>query len=141
MLHIPDVELDPLLPRDPGAAVNLRPAGDTRPEVEAPALARRVELDLGRQGRARPDDPHLSPQDVEQVRQLIEGEAAQEPADARDPWVCGRHSGADADGVGTLAHRPQLEELEDHSVPADAALAVEDRSPRLQADRDRRDQT
>ena len=45
--------------------------------------------------------------------------------------------GADADGIGTLAHRSQLQQLEDDAVPADAALAVDDGAAGLQLDRDR----
>src|SRR3954454_7298700 len=75
MLDVPDVELDPLLPGDAGAAVDLRPAGDPRAQVEAPSLARRIELDLCREGRAWADDPHLAAQHVDQVRELVEGES------------------------------------------------------------------
>ena len=137
VLDVPDVELDPLLPGDPGATVDLGPAGHAGAQIEPPALTRRVELDLGGQGRARPDDPHLAAQHVDQVGQLVERVATEEPADTRHPGVVGRHRRADSDRVGSLPHRPQLVELEDPTVPADAALAIEDRPRRLQPDRDR----
>jgi hypothetical protein len=127
MLDVPDVQLDSLLPRNPGSAVDLGPAGYAGAQIQAAELARRVELDLCRQGRARPDDAHIASQHVEEVRQLVEREAAQEPPDAGDAWVLGRHRGADADRVGAPPHGAQLEHLEDHAVPSDPTLAVEHR--------------
>ena len=78
-----DVELDPLLPGDPGAALDLGPAGDPRAHLVAAVLARRVVLDLGGDRRARADDRHLAAQDVDQVGDLVERGAAQEAAGAR----------------------------------------------------------
>ena len=46
VLDVPDVQLDPLLPGQRRAAVDLRPAGDPRLDLEPPPLARRVPLDL-----------------------------------------------------------------------------------------------
>src|SRR5688500_7136016 len=46
VLDVPDVELDPLRPRQLRAAVDLRPARDPRRNLEPPALALVVALDL-----------------------------------------------------------------------------------------------
>ena len=83
VVDVPDVELDPLLPGDAGAALDLGPAGDPRADLVAAALARRVVVDLGRDRRARADDRHLAAQDVDQVGDLVERGAAQEAAGAR----------------------------------------------------------
>src|SRR4051794_37343605 len=72
VLHVPDVELDAVGPGKRRASVDLRPAGDPRPNLEAAALARRVSLDLVAQRRARTDDAHLAAQHVPQLRQLVE---------------------------------------------------------------------
>src|SRR5512132_3428083 len=122
MLDVPDVEFDPLLPRDPRAPMDLGPARDPRPEIQSPELTRGVELDLGRERRARTDDTHLAAQHVDQVRQLVERIAAQEAADPRDPRILRRDGGADADRVGPLAHSSELEQVEDDAVVADAPL-------------------
>ena len=140
MLDVPDVQLDPLLPRDPGAAVDLGPPGDAGAQVQAAQLARRVELDLGGQRRPRADDPHVAAKHVEEVRQLVEREPAQQPADPCHPRVLGGHRRADADRIGALAHGPQLEHLEDHAVAANAPLPVDHRPARAELDRDRRGQ-
>src|SRR5215510_1771611 len=108
MLDVPDVQLDALLPGNPGSAVNLGPPGHARAKVQAAALARRVELDLCGQSRPGSDDPHLAAQDVEEVGQLVEREATEQAADPSDARVFGRHGRPHADGVGALAHGPEL---------------------------------
>ena len=87
VLDVPEVELDALVPRQRGAAVDLRPAGDPGLDREAAALARRVLLDLHRHRRPRADDRHLAAQHVDEVRQLVERGAAQQAPDARDARV------------------------------------------------------
>src|SRR5215211_4445932 len=77
MLDVPDVQLDPLLPGDPGAAVDLSPSRDAGRHVQPAALMGRVQLDLRLQGRARADDGQVAAEDVEEVRQLVEREPAQ----------------------------------------------------------------
>src|SRR6266576_3468007 len=70
--------------------VHLSPAGDAGPHP----LASRVAFDLLAQihedvglFRARPHDVHIADQHVEQLRQLIEPECAQQSADRRDALV------------------------------------------------------
>src|SRR5438552_16708458 len=53
VLDVPQVELDPLGPGEPRAAVNLRPAGDPGPDVEPVALAFVVLVDLVAERRTR----------------------------------------------------------------------------------------
>ena len=137
MLDVPDVELDPVRPRQRRATVNLRPAGQARPDVEPLALPLGVRLDLVAQRRPRPDQAHLAAHDVPELRQLVDRGAAKDPADARDPAV------ARVDGVaGTLVlgvddHRAELEQLEVLAVLADTGLAEEDGAAVLDLDRDR----
>ena len=97
VLDVPDVELDPVCPRQRRAAVNLRPAGQARPDVEPLALPLGVRVDLVAQRRPRPDQAHLAADDVPELRQLVDRGAAKDAADARDPAVAG------VDGV---ARRP-----------------------------------
>src|SRR5258707_8567458 len=136
MVDVPDVELDPLLPGDAGAALDLGPAGDPGQHLVAAALARGVVADLGGDGRARADDRHLATEDVDQVGHLVERGAAEEAAGAGDRGIVAGDDHADADRVGALDHRPQLQHLELGAAEADAALPVEDRAAAAELDRD-----
>src|SRR4051794_15649630 len=49
VVDVPDVELDPVVPRQLRTAVDLRPAREARLDLEAAALVRRVTLDLVRE--------------------------------------------------------------------------------------------
>ena len=81
-----------------------------------------VDLLLDRGARA--DDRHLPPQHVHEVGQLVEREAAQEGADARDARVvvdleerpAALHlvlvRELEAPGLGVLDHRPELHDPE-----------------------------
>ena len=61
--------------------------GDARLHREPAELARRVLLDLHAHGRARADDAHVARQHVDEVRQLVQREPAQQRAHARDARV------------------------------------------------------
>src|SRR5712671_3513585 len=63
VFDVPEVELDPLGPGELRAAMDLRPAGDPRLDVEPVSLALVVLLDLVTQGRTRPDQRHLAADD------------------------------------------------------------------------------
>src|SRR5918994_2905451 len=139
MVHVPDIELDSLLPAQRCAAVHLRPAGDPGLHFEPTALPGRVLLDLLLDRGTRPDDRHLSPHDVDQVRDLVEGEPAQQRTDAGHPRVAGPqrlpHLGRSR--IRPHDHRAQLVHLEPVAGPADPPLAVDRGPPRLHADGDR----
>src|SRR5688500_2885612 len=60
VLHVPDVELDALLPRQRGPAVDLRPARQPGPDLEPPALPLGVLLDLVAERRPGADHAHLA---------------------------------------------------------------------------------
>src|SRR5436305_12947368 len=87
MLDVPEVELDPLGPRQRSPAVDLRPAGDPGLDGQPPALALRVLLDLDLERRPRTDDRHFAAQDVPQVAQLVQRISAQHRADAGNPVI------------------------------------------------------
>ena len=87
MFDVPHVELDPLRPRKCVAAGDLGPAGNARGNFEAPALKIIVLLDLVAEGWARPNDAHVTADDVPELWQLVEGPPAQEGPDPRNPLV------------------------------------------------------
>ena len=74
-------------PRERRTPVDLRPAGEPRSHGEPLPLPLVVLLDLVAQRRARPDQAHFAPEDVPELRQLVDGGLAQDPADARDAAV------------------------------------------------------
>ena len=91
------------------------------------------------QRRARADDRHLAAEHVDEVGQLVERRAAQQPPDPGDARVAGVDREAGADVLGAGDHRAQLEHLELAAVAADAALAVDRPAARLEADGDDRE--
>src|SRR5207302_11415818 len=84
-LDVPEVELDPLVPGDPRTAVDLRPAGEPGLHLEPATLPGRVLLDMVTERRARPDQAHVAPHDVPELRELVEREPPQHAAGAGDP--------------------------------------------------------
>src|SRR4051794_3098131 len=72
MLHVPDVEVYPLRPRQLRAAVDLRPPRDAGLDLQAPALMLVVPLDLVAERRSRADHAHVTAQHVPELGQLVE---------------------------------------------------------------------
>ena len=97
--------------------------------------------------RARPDDRHLAAQHVDQLRQLVEAEPAQEAPDAGHAGVVGEleHRVAqvvEADHVlepvlGVGDHGPELVHLERAAVEPGAGLVEEHGPAAVELDRDR----
>ena len=138
VLDVPDVELDPVRPRERRAPLNLRPAGEPGADLEAAALVLVVLLDLVAKRRARPDHAHVAAQDVPELRQLVDRGAPEDAADARDARIALVDREARAELLGADDHRPQLQELEVGAVLAHSRLAVHDRRSALEPRRDRR---
>ena len=78
VLDVPGVVLEALGPRDLVAALDLRPAGDPRPDGQAPTILACVVRDLLHEVGSRPDDAHLAAEDVHELGQLVEARASQE---------------------------------------------------------------
>src|ERR1022692_1038698 len=87
MLHVEDVELDPLVPRERRAAVHLCPAGDPRLHLETARLVRSVPLHLVAERGPGADHAHLAADDVPELRQLVERQLSQDAADPGDARV------------------------------------------------------
>src|SRR5439155_19546958 len=83
VLDVPEVELDPLVPRELRPAVHLGPAGQAGPYLQPAALPRGVLVDLVAERGSRADQAHVAADDVPELRKLVEREPAQEPADLR----------------------------------------------------------
>ena len=97
--------------------------------------------------RPRPDEAHLAAEDVPELRQLVEAQPAEPPADPRPPGVVleledGLVELVEVDQlaeplVGADDHRPELDHHERAALQAGPALAVEDRPPAVHCDHDR----
>src|SRR5690348_16692782 len=109
---VPEVELDPVGPRQRRTAVDLRPPGDAGLDVEPVELPLVVALHLVAERRPRADHRHVAPHDIPQLRQLVERQAAQGAAGPRDPLVAPIHGEAGAEPLGADDHRAELQQLE-----------------------------
>ena len=102
----------PLLPGQARAPVDLRPAGDAGPHLEAAPLARRVALHLIGEGGAGTDEAHVAADDVPELWQLVERQPPQHPPRTRDARIAFVDREAGALPLCTDLHRPQLDQLE-----------------------------
>ena len=104
---------------------HLREARDAGLENEAETVGgdvtreRRDEL---RPLRPRPDEAHRPPDDVKELRELVEARLPEQPADAGRPLVVRRGESRARARLGRPAHRPELPEVELHPVPPHPAL-------------------
>jgi hypothetical protein len=121
------------------AAAELGDAGDPRRHEEAPGVAGDLlaeALDEDGTHRARPHQPHVALDHVEQLRQLVELGPLEQPADrgAEDvAFVGADQAGADLP-LGALEHRPEFVDGERAEALADPLAAVEDRARAGQLD-------
>ena len=109
--------------------------GSTRYRAPVPVLEQPV---VPERERSRADEAHLALDDVDDLRDLVEREAAQEPADARDPRVVADLEERALRLVHVLElrlelgrvgdHRPELEHPELALAHADAAIDEEARA-------------
>ncbi len=100
LVDVAQIEGDPVVEVvDPGAAGDLPEPGDAGFHGQPPALPALVALDLVGDRRPRPDQRHLSLEHVDELRQLVEGPAAQPAADGGDPGVVLRLEGGPVDLV------------------------------------------
>src|SRR5688572_9120614 len=131
VLDVVQVVLDTLFERGVAApAVHLRPAGDTRLHLVAQHVLRDAVLELlHEEGAFRPraDDRHLTFEDVPELWQLVEVEAAQPAADRRRARVVFARPHRPAGVFGVVLHRAELVDGEWPAVEAHALLRVEDR--------------
>src|SRR5207302_11063490 len=97
-----------------------------------------IEADEVRVFRTRSDQAHLAPENVEQLRQLVELGAPQEPSDSSDAPVVAAGYGK-AHPVGADDHGPQLVHPERTPVAPDPGAGVESRTAALDPDRERGD--
>ncbi len=133
MLDVPEIELDPLVPRQRRATLHLRPAGDPGWHRQPAELALGVLGDLDLNGRPRPHEAHLAAQDVDEVGELVERQPPHDRADAGDARIALVDRQPRPHPLGAADHRAELQQVELRAVLADAPLPVDRRTARLGA--------
>src|SRR5512138_1267256 len=145
VLDVEEVVFDPALDLLEGIgfappAVHLRLGGDARLHAVAGGIGvhRLLVEPAGRLGRgrvgARADQGHVTLEDVDELRQLVEAGPAQEAPHPRHPVVVapGQYLGV---GVGqVVVHGAEFPALEQIVVEAVALLPEEHRAPRIELD-------
>ena len=135
VLDVEDVELDPLVPGQRRAPVDLRPACDARLHVEPLSLTRRVLLDLVGERWPRADQAHLPAHDVPELGQLVEREPPQHAPNASDARIAAVDRQPGSLLFCARDHRPQLHELELAAVLTHASLSIEHGAAIFELDR------
>ena len=141
--HPRDVEVvvAELVPRMEGvAAPPLGKPGDPRTHPQPALESRHRPADPRRQRRtlgSRPDQAHLAPQHVDDLRQLVEMVPAQHPADRGAARIAPHRPHRSGTLLGVLGHGAELEHPEHPSVPSQPRLAVEHGTSALDAERQR----
>src|SRR5438105_3632841 len=115
---------------------DLPQARDPRPRVKALVVPWLVPGHLAGQSGARAHQAHLPAQHVQQIRQLVDTQLADNTPDARAPWIALvlEHQGAFAVArvhlgmalLGILIHRAELETREGAAVTPHAGLRNDD---------------
>ena len=144
VLDVPDVVLDALVDRGVAAeAVDLGPAGHARADLMLDHVARDFFLkhldELGAL-RTRADEGHLAGEDVEELRELVDGGFPDEAADAGDARVARDGPALLFVGFGLLHHGAELIHHERLVMKADTLLLEDDRARRGELDEGRDDE-
>src|SRR5579885_3652066 len=71
-------------------AADLPESGDAGNRFEPAMVPRFIQLGFIRERRSRPYQAHLAPDDVDELRQFVQAEAAQDSSRARDAGVVGQ---------------------------------------------------
>ena len=108
---VPEVLLDSLRPFDLVAPVDLRPAGDAWKDVEPSAVVLAVVRSLLDEIGSRPDEAHLTANDVQELRQLVQARPPQKATATRNSRILGH----EPEGVlGQLLSASDLDRIRDH---------------------------
>src|SRR5258706_5714174 len=87
---IPGVQVTALIKRHVVSAMQHGPAGDPGAHQQPVALVRLVPRDTRRQIRSSTDLTHIAPEDVEELRGLVETRSAQKATNGRDALIVDR---------------------------------------------------
>src|SRR6185312_17515002 len=107
-------------------AVDLRPTGDAGLDAMAAEIAvddLGILLVMGDRMRAGPDQRHVSPEHIEELRQLVEAGPPEQPADPGHPWIVAPGLRHRRIGTPIMVHGPEFEDRDLVVVESVALLA------------------
>ena len=81
VIHVPDVEAEPLAPSQGVSSIHLRPARYSGSYGVPPRLFRSVPFEILYEQGAGADETHVAPQDVQELGQFIQAEPAKHPSE------------------------------------------------------------
>src|SRR5262249_27690890 len=81
VVDVPDVERQPIVPRERVAAAHLDEASDARTHLVPASLIRRIAWKILRQEGPRTDQRHFASEHIQKLRQLIDAGSAEPAAD------------------------------------------------------------
>src|SRR5881628_714775 len=151
---VTELQLDALLVGDVGAPAYGPQARDARADAQDLPGALAEIRHFVRDDRPRPDETHVAPEHIEDLRQLVDAELAEESTDASDPRVVPELSRplpfaelllVARDVVHERVfcvpdHRPELDERELDVVAPYPSLHEQDGAGRIKGDRERYEQ-
>ena len=123
MLHIPYIIGKLLWPRHRVATIHLRPPGNAGFHLVAARLLGAVERQIFHQQRAGPHKRHVAFQNVEQLRQLVEGSFPDELPDGRETLFVGEQM---AVCVALVGHGLEFHHGKNSPVPPGPGLREPD---------------
>jgi len=88
---------------------NLREPRDARSHSQPPQLLRCVPIVIGDEERSGPDDAHLTTEDVDEARELIEATRTKKATKLRETLLVRKWRTL---CIGRITHRPELQHLE-----------------------------
>lgn len=133
MIHIPDIEAEPLFPAQPVAPVHLSQAGQAGHYFMPAPLLWCVERQILEQQRPGPYQAHVAPQHVPELGKFIEAGASQELPDASQSIVIRQRR---AITINRIRHRTKLIEREGAFLIARPSLPKQNRTTQGQANGD-----
>ena len=85
-----------------------RPSGHSRPEIKSPAFRWSAVGGLARYPGARPDDAHVTPEHIQQLRQLVHRPFPQPAPDPRDAIIVLAYTQPAPDRLSSDHHRAKF---------------------------------
>ena len=131
VIYIPDVQFEPILPRQFVPAMNLGQTRDAWADFVPSGLLRRVAFQVLDEQRPWSNETHIAAHDVPEFRQLIQAGTAQEPSEACQAQRVWQKNFIAVPEVG---HRPELDNCERAAAKAWALLPEQDRGPMQEPD-------
>ena len=85
-----------------------RPSGHSRPEIKSPAFRRSAVRGFARYPGPRADDAHVTPEDIEELRQLVHRPFPQPAPDPRDAIIVLAYTQPVPDRLSADHHRTEF---------------------------------